>query len=234
MKIGVKGTDIFTQGKTSMADERVKTLKAMFNSPKEVFIQIEIIAEEAKLLEADGLIVTESAKLDLVVADMEFVETRLARAADEAEKGLLTRFKDQLDKESLLCDVALNEQEKTLAAGYSMLSLRPVFVAKPQDLEDKNKLLLAAYAHAGYISFFTAGDKDAHAWSIKKGTTAYDAAGVIHTAIQQGFIRAEVVNFKELVADGGLSKARSNNHVRLEMKEYVVQDGDYLVIRTNK
>ena len=52
--------------------------------------------------------------------------------------------------------------------------------------------------------------------------------------MQKGFIRAEVTGYKELTADGSLSKARSNNHIRLEMKEYVVQDGDYLVIRTNK
>jgi hypothetical protein len=234
MKIGILGTNIFVQGKANLIDERVKTLKAMFNSPKEVYIQADIITDQEKLVEADGIIAPESAKLDFIVHDMEFVETRLSRVEDPAEKALLTKFKDQLDKEMLLSDLEISEAEKALISGYSLWSIRPVYLAKPEELEDKNKLLFNGYAHFGYISFFTAGDKDSHAWSIKKGVSAWEAAGAIHSDIQKGFIRAEVTSFQDLIADGSLSKARANNHIRLEMKEYVVQDGDYMVIRTNK
>jgi hypothetical protein len=234
MKIGIVGTDIFTQGKTSLADERVKALKAMFNSAKEVYIQLDMITDEEKLVEADGIIAPDTAKLDLVVHDIEFVETRLGRVEDPKEKELLTKFKDQLDKEALLCDLTLSDEEKGLISGHSLWTIRPVYLAKPEELQDKNKLLFSAYARFGYISFFTAGDKDSHAWSIKSGATAWDAAGAIHSDIQKGFIRAEVTGYKELISDGSISKARSNNHVRLEMKDYPVQDGDYLVIRTNK
>jgi hypothetical protein len=234
MKIGIAGTEVFAQGKANLADERVKTLKAMFNSAKEVYIQVDIILDQEKLVEADGIIVPESAKLDLIVHDLEFVETRLSRSADSAEKELLGKFKDQLDKEYLLCDLAISEAQKGLIAGYSLWTIRPVYLAKEEELQDKDKLLFNAYTHFGYISFFTAGDKDSHAWSIKKGTTAWEAAGAIHSDIQKGFIRAEAAGYQELVTDGSLAKARSNNHIRLEMKEYVVQDGDYLVIRTNK
>jgi hypothetical protein len=107
-----------------------------------------------------------------------------------------------------------------------------VYLAKPADLEDKDALLFAAYTHFGYGSFFTAGEKDAHAWSFKKGATAWEAAGAIHSDIQKGFIRAEVISYKDLIAAGSLSKAKA--HQRLEMKDYIVQDGDYMVIRTNK
>jgi ribosome-binding ATPase YchF (GTP1/OBG family) len=234
MKIGILGTDIFTPGKANLADERVKALKAMFNAPKEVYIQVDVVLDQEKLVEADGIIAPESAKLDLVVHDMEFVETRLSRANDPAEKELLAKFKDQLDKEALLCDLAVSEAEKELISGYSLWTIRPVYLAKEEELQDKNKLLFSAYANFGYISFFTAGDKDAHAWSIKKGASAWEAAGAIHSDIQKGFIRAEVTGYKELLNDGSLSKARANNHVRLEMKEYIVADGDYLVIRTNR
>jgi hypothetical protein len=234
MKIGVVGTEVLTQGKASIVDPRVKALKQMFNSAKEVYIQVDIITEEGKLVEADGIICAEEKKLDLIVNDIEFIETRLSRNPEAQEKALLDKFKIQLDKEALLCDVALTDEEKALISGYSLLTIKPVFLAKQQELENKETLLLNAYSHFGYISFFTAGDKDSHAWSLKKGATAWDAAGAIHTDIQRGFIRAEAVNFKELSVDGSLSKAKSNNNVRLEMKEYVVQDGDYLVIRTNK
>ncbi|MFA6384648.1 MAG: DUF933 domain-containing protein [Candidatus Omnitrophota bacterium] len=234
MKIGIVGTGVFTQGKANLVDARIKQLRIMFNSAKEVFIQVEIVIDEGKIFECDGIICPADKKLDLVVADIEFVETRLSRNPPDAEKNLLTRFKEQLDKEGLVCDVALTAAERELISGYSMLSMRPVYLAQPAELENKEKLLCDAYAHFGYISFFTAGDKDSHGWSIRRGATAWDAAGAIHSDIQKGFIRAEVVSFNDLVADGSLSKAKSNNHVRLEMKEYAVQDGDYLVIRTNK
>jgi hypothetical protein len=234
MKIGVIGTGIFTQGKINLADSRIKTLREMFNSAKEVYIQVDIICDEAKLIESDGIICPQDKKLDLIVSDMEFVETRLSRDPGEAEKNLLMKFKEQLDKEGLLVDLTLSQDEKNIISGYSLLSTRPVFLAGDKDLADKDKLLFEAYTHFGYISFFTCGDKDSHAWSIKKGVSAWDAAGSIHSDIQKGFIRAEVVSFAELIADGSLSKARSNNHLRLEMKEYVVQDGDVITIRTNK
>lgn len=234
MKIGVVGTDIFNPGKVNVIDERIKTLRQMFNSAKEVYIQVDIITDEAKLLETDGIMATQNAKLDLIVHDLEFIETRLSRCADEEEKELLNRFKEQLDKERLLNELSLNEKERKIISGYSLWSIKPVFLAGQEDLENKDKLLLLSYSHFGYITFFTAGEKDAHAWSIRKGATAYQAAGTIHTDIQRGFIRAEVINFQELVNDGGLSKARANNHLRLEIKDYLVQDGDYLLIRTNK
>jgi len=151
------------------------------------------------------------------------------------QKGLsLKNSKAKLDKEGLLCDVALTGQERQIVSGYSLLSSRPVYLAQDEAIKNKDKLLFDAYTHFGYISFFTAGDKDSHAWPLRKGATAWDAAGVIHTDIQKGFIRAEVVSFNGLITDGGLSRSKSNNHVRLETKDYVVQDGDYMVIRTNK
>jgi len=234
VKLGVVKIDAFSQGKANLVDNRVKTLKQMFNSAKEVYIQIEVITDEAKLIEADGILCPAAAKLDLIVTDMEFVETRLSRCTDETEKKLLGRFKEHLDKEGLLNELTLSDAEKNLIAGGSLLTIRPVCLAGDQDLENKDALLFKAYYQSGFISFFTAGDKDSHAWSIKKGATAWDAAGAIHTDIQRGFIRAEVISYQDLSGDGSLSKARANNHLRLEMKEYVVQDGDYLVIRTNK
>ncbi len=234
MKIGIFGIEGFSQGKANIIDDRIEALKVMFNSPKKVYIQADVVIDAGKLVEADGIVAPESAKLDLIVNDMEFVETRLERSTDDLEKGLFGRFKELLDKETFLSQAQLNEEEKKLIAGYSLLTIKPVYLAKAEELEDKDKLLFQAYYHFGYISFFTAGDKDAHAWSIKKGANAWEASGAIHSDIQKGFIRAEVTSFQDLTTDGSLSKARSNNHIRLEMKDYIVQDGDYIVFRCNK
>ena len=81
MKIGIVGTDVLTQGKANLVDARIKQLKIMFNSAKEVYIQVEIVTDEGKIFECDGIICPADKKLDLVVADMEFVETRQIQGA---------------------------------------------------------------------------------------------------------------------------------------------------------
>jgi ribosome-binding ATPase YchF (GTP1/OBG family) len=84
------------------------------------------------------------------------------------------------------------------------------------------------------MSFFTAGEKDSHAWAVRKGATAWEAAGCIHSDIQKGFIRAEVMSYADLMSAGGFNQARANNKLRLENKEYIVQDGDLINFRFNK
>ena len=234
MKIGVYNIEGFSAGKANLTDPRVEELKKMFNSPKTVYIQVEIIVDGNKLVEADGILALENSKLDLVLQDLEFVESRLERSSDDAEKQLFSRFKELLDKERFLSEAVLTDAEKQLISGYPLLTVKPIYLAKQEELADKGKVLVSAYYQAGFISFFTAGDKDAHAWSVKRGATAWEASGAIHSDIQKGFIRAEVISFQELTADGSLSKARSNNHIKLETKEYIVNDGEYLVFRCNK
>jgi hypothetical protein len=76
VKIGIVGTDVLTQGKANLVDARIKQLREMFNSAKEVYIQVEIVTDEGKIFECDGIICPADKKLDLVVADMEFVTLR--------------------------------------------------------------------------------------------------------------------------------------------------------------
>ena len=96
-----------------------------------------------------------------------------------------------------------------------------------------DKLIRASYSLLGLMSFLTAGEKETRAWTIKKGTKAPQAAGKIHTDFERGFIRAEVVNYKDLLECGSLGAAREKGIVRLEGKEYVVQDGDVILFRFN-
>ena len=85
----------------------------------------------------------------------------------------------------------------------------------------------------GLQTFLTAGPKESRAWTIRKGATAPEAAGVIHTDFQKGFIRAEVVSFDDLVAAGSLPNARAKGKVRLEGKDYAMADGDVVEFRFN-
>lgn len=95
------------------------------------------------------------------------------------------------------------------------------------------KLIKASYHLLGLISFLTAGEDETRAWTIKVGTKAPQAAGKIHTDFERGFIKAEVVNYKDLLEQGSLSAAREKGLVGMEGKEYVVQDGDVILFRFN-
>jgi ribosome-binding ATPase len=94
-----------------------------------------------------------------------------------------------------------------------------------------DRLVAAAYRLLGLITYFTAGEKEVRAWTIREGTKAPQAAGVIHSDFERGFIRAEVVAYEDLIAAGSMAQARERGLVRLEGKDYVVQDGDVMHFR---
>ena len=95
------------------------------------------------------------------------------------------------------------------------------------------KLIKASYRLLGLISYLTAGEPEVRAWTIKRGTKAPQAAGKIHTDFERGFIRAEVVSYDDLMACGSHAAAKEKGLVRLEGKDYVVQDGDIMLFRFN-
>jgi hypothetical protein len=95
------------------------------------------------------------------------------------------------------------------------------------------RVISLSYDLLGLQSFFTVGEDEVRAWTIQRGTPAVEAAGAIHSDLQKGFIRAEVVRYEDLVSLGGLSEARQKGKLRLEGKEYIVQDGEIVHIRFN-
>ena len=96
-----------------------------------------------------------------------------------------------------------------------------------------NKMIRLSYDLLGLQSFFTAGEDECRAWTVRRGALAPEAAGVIHTDLQKGFIRAEVVAYDDLMALGSMAAAKAHGKLRLEGKEYPVKDGDILNIRFN-
>lgn len=95
------------------------------------------------------------------------------------------------------------------------------------------KLVATSYDLLGLMSFLTAGEKEVRAWTIKKGTKAPQAAGKIHTDFEKGFIKAEVVSYSDLVEAGSFLKTKEKGKVRMEGKDYIVQDGDVMLFRFN-
>ena len=96
-----------------------------------------------------------------------------------------------------------------------------------------NRIIKEGYSLLGLISYLTAGKQEVRAWTITKGTKAPQAAGKIHTDFEKGFIRAEVISFDDLMECGSMAAAKEKGLVRLEGKEYVMQDGDIVLFRFN-
>ena len=96
-----------------------------------------------------------------------------------------------------------------------------------------DKVIKASYSLLGLMSFLTAGEQEVRAWTIKKGTKAPEAAGKIHSDIERGFIRAEVVSYDDLIREGSMVAAKEKGLVRSEGKDYIMQEGDIVLFRFN-
>ena len=96
-----------------------------------------------------------------------------------------------------------------------------------------DKVIKSSYDLLGLMSFLTAGEPEVRAWTIKKGTKAPEAAGKIHSDIQRGFIRAEVVSYSDLMREGSMNAVKEKGLLRSEGKDYIMQDGDIVLFRFN-
>ncbi|HEX6515269.1 MAG TPA: redox-regulated ATPase YchF [Nocardioidaceae bacterium] len=149
-----------------------------------------------------------------------------------------------------LTDEKLKEQMRTLVAPSEAIFLDAKFEAELVELDDEDEaremlkemgieepgldtLARVGFDTLGLQTYLTAGPKEARAWTIPKGATAPEAAGVIHTDFQRGFIKAEVVSFDDLVEAGSMNAAKAAGKVRIEGKDYVMQDGDVVEFRFN-
>jgi len=233
MKISVIGIPELAPGKHNIKEPRLDQVDSITKAKKKTYVQVELDGEKAAI-DADAIIVAKDLTSDLILKDLEFVETRLTRATEEAEKALFLKLKSALEKEEFINSCGLSAEEKQALVKYGLLTAKPVIVAAPADLEDKNILLAKALKESGFISFFTTGEKETRAWLIRNGATAWEASGAIHSDIQQGFIRAEIISFNDFMECGGENKAKQAGKMRLEQKDYIMQEADLANFRFNK
>jgi len=229
MKIAVIGID-FPLGKQYLSDERLDKIRNLFHSPKVTSIQIEF-QDSTHFKDSDGILCEIKEKLDLVLADLEIIENRIAQS--EENKDLLLRAKETLEKEILLNEVPFSEEEKELLLNINLITLKPITLVDKENLAPIPEIIRSVHSNCGMLSFFTVNERELRVWSIKKGISVYDAAGSIHSDIQRGFIKAEVVGFEDLIKSGGLNQAKGKGLVKLEDKGYIVRDGDLIQIRFN-
>ena len=233
MKIAVFSIPEITLGKHNIKDSRLDQVDSITKSKKKTYIQVELVGDDA-ILDTDAILVLKDSRTDLILKDLEFVETRLGRAEQEQEKVLLNKLKSILEKEEFIFNAGFLEEEKKMMSGYGLCTNKPVCVAEKNDLGNLDGLLAKCLIESGFISFFTTGEKETRAWLIKKGITAWEAAGQVHSDIQRGFIRAEIISFSDFIQAGGETQAKQAGKMRLEPKEYLMQDADLVNFRFNK
>ena len=226
-------------------EKRISKVKKLMNNDKSAKAEYELLEKLKSHLEANKLAISyECANED---------EEKILK-----EMNLLTRkaviFAANVAETDLADDGANNEYVKAVKQ-YAKDNNSEVFVlcAKAEEdlagLDDAeraeflealgikeaglDKLIKASYRLLNLMSFLTAGEKETRAWTIKVGTKAPQAAGKIHTDFEKGFIKAEVVNYQDLLNEGSLAKAKEKGLVRIEGKDYIIQDGDVVLFRFN-
>jgi ribosome-binding ATPase len=212
--------------------------------------------------EADPAHDLETIELELVVADRDHVEKRLERVRSQAKSGDPRLREEVAELEAVLAHVeagdSLRTYERPLPPALDPLTTKPLIQvvnggdgfdlkleAELADLSPEDavefrdgpsgfeNVLSNLFETVGLLTFFTGGDKETRAWTLRQGSTALDAAATIHTDIARGFIRCEVIGWRDFVEAGSRAEAARRGQQRLEGKDYVVADGDILNIRFN-
>ena len=233
MKVSLFGITGIPLGKHNVKDPRLDQADKLVEAKKKTYAQVDVAGED-EALTADAVVVSPSGRLDVILRDLEYVETRLEREPPEPEKSGLKKIQTTLESEQLASAAGLTPEERTAVSGHVLLTAKPVVVAEAADVGNFDEFVPRVLAASGYICFLTVGGPENRAWLIKQGLAAPEAAGVIHTDIQKGFIRAEVISFADFSAAGGETQAKHAGKLRLETKQYVVQDYDLLNFRFNK
>ncbi len=233
MKVSLVGITGVPLGRHIVKDARLDQAHQLIEAKKKTYAQVDVAGEDEALV-ADAIVVSPGSRLDLILQDLEFVETRLGRNPPDAERVVLEKVKACLESDRMIAAVGLTPEEEKSVEAHAFVTMKPVVVAEAQDVEQFDEFLVRVIGESGYISFLTVGGLENRAWLIKKGTTAVEAGGAIHTDIQKGFIRAEIIGFADMVEAGGETEAKRANKQRLETKTYVMQDCDLTNFRFNK
>jgi len=220
-------------GRYNLKDPRLDAADKLVEAKKKTYAQVTVLPEE-EMVAAESVLTTKDGLLELIFKDHEFIETRLGRDPSEVEKGALEKLRSRLEADHTVFSAGLGREERQALSIHSFSTNKPIVVAAPEELAEPDPLLRRAFQESGYICFLTVGGKENRAWPIRRGMTAWEAAGTIHTDMQKGFIRAEVISYADFSEAGGEVQAKRNGKQRLEIKDYVMQDFDVVDFRFNK
>ncbi len=205
-------------------DEILRRIKESLDNGKPAR-QVELTADELEMIKDINLL---TLKPTLYVTNV--AEDEVATAYEE--NAYVQKVKEFAKAENAEV-VAISAKVEAEIAELDAEEAKAFFEDLGETESGLDRLIKAAFELLGLQTFLTAGPDECRAWTITKGTTAPKAAGKIHTDFERGFIRAEIVNYDDLVANGSVAAAREKGQVRVEGKDYVMQDGDVVNFRFN-
>jgi len=220
-------------GKHNVKDPRLDVTHKLIEAKKKIHAQVDVV-DGKELADADCVVTDEDGFLELIFQDLDLIETRLGRDPSEEERAALLKLKPRLEEDHTVRDAGLEPAEMEALAIHSFATNKPVVVATQEELADPDALMVRVFKESGWICFLTVGGSENRAWPIPAGATAWEAGGAIHSDIQKGFIRAEIIGYDDFIEAGGETEAKRAGKQRLEMKPYVMQDYDLTNFRFNK
>ena len=228
MIIGFTGLDL-PEGKTKYKDEKLIDLVAKDKAKKVVPFFAEFIKDE--YVQSDAIVVPRSNILDLLILDMDKLETRLLKLESGDEKSLMTKCMELLEQEMPLCDVDFNDEERELLIATAPISFKPI--VQIEGSEDINTIIFSALEKANHMFFYTSGPKESHAWLIQKGSEIIACAEKIHSDLARGFIKGDVVSYEDYMDCHNFNDCKSKGVAKMVDRDYIVQPNDIIEIRFN-
>lgn len=224
-------------------DKRIEKAKKNLKADKKYAFEIEVLEKVKKVLESgkSARTIDFTEEEQEIIKDTYLLTTKpIIYIANISEEQILSADTDKYVNE-------VREYAKTENAKVIPLCVKIEEELSSLEGEDKkemlealgleesglDKVIKASYDLLGLMSFLTAGKPEVRAWTIKKGTKAPEAAGKIHSDIQRGFIRAEIVSYDDLMREGSMNAVREKGLLRSEGKDYIMQDGDIVLFRFN-
>ena len=228
MKIGFSGLEL-PEGKIRYNDKTLNAL-SMKDNPKKVSpFYVDFLPGEFD--KCDVIVITRSTILDLLIQDMEKIETRMARLTNDDETALLQKCLDNLEMDVPLCDLQFTGPEIKMGALAAPLSLKPVIQVEGN--EDIDDIISSALDRAGFMFFYTSGPTESHAWLVERHSNIVSCAAKIHTDLARGFIKGDVVSFEEYMSCHSFNDCKAKGLARLTGRDYVVQPREIIEIRFN-
>nr|VFK45111.1 MAG: Protein of unknown function (DUF933) [Candidatus Kentron sp. TC] len=232
MRIAVTGLDL-PEGKVKYEDAVMSALADKFLPKKITPYYFEFLHDD--YASANIIVIARHQILDLLIHDLEKVETRRDRTADPDERRVLDRVLGDLEREIPVCAMQREKHEEPYIRALSPLSFKPTLLidVESSGANTPSEIISEAMAVANLMFFYTAGKKEVRAWLVDRGTSAQGCAGKIHSDLAQGFVKAEIVSADDLLECHGMQDARQRNLTRLVDRDSVIPKNTVLEIRFN-
>lgn len=229
MKVAYTGLEV-PQAKLKYNDPIFNGLAQKFQPAKLTPYYFEFLPDE--YVNTQTIAITKDRILDLLVHDMEKVESRMSRVENENEEKVLAKCMEHLEELNPLCDLALESDDKAIVNSLGFFSNKPTLVVQESN-PNPDTLCEGVLEKSGMMFFYTAGKQEVHSWIVPRNCDAQTCAGRIHSDLERGFIKAEIIPYDELMQAHSMQDARTKGMTKLVDREFPIPAKTVLEIRFN-